>query len=540
MPNPTQQLDQDAVRLAKAIRFTESGDNANAKGASGEHGLYQFMPDTWNSTTKEFNLDPSDFSRENQNKAAYMRIKTLKDQGYKPDQIAAYWNMGGNALTKGYEGNVGVNKYGVKYDTPAYVKSVKGAYQHLEENPTGIPTEIGPSTVGHEQFGTPDAPPDTRNFGQKAMDMVNGVASNVANFAAPTAVEALGKNLSAGYNAAKGLVNVPGALLGDKGSQSRLDQSIAQDKYLQTASMGENIGAGVELGLNVGAGPGGAGAKAAGLVENLAVKQAEKKTLQTAIDIASPKGTAAVTKAAIKSGRVDPSAITGANAIKDLVKRGVVKAGEDSATILKNADAIRNEIGTTADTLVKNLKSMDVTPILQQGELDGLFKGALTKIGEDPTMVGNAGESAARIFSKFKSFLPQGQDITAADLLDARKSLDSWIQTIKPKAFDPTTENAVSIALRAIRQGANGLVASKAPGVAVEEMLKHQSALYDVLENVAAKGTKAVQQADEVAKMRGLSGIAARHPLVTKLAKRGAEGALVALGFHQASKVLGD
>lgn len=124
-----EQLDQDVVNLAKAIRKVESGDNENARGASGEFGLYQFMPDTWASTTAKYGLDPNDRSRQNQNKAAYMQVKELKDAGHKPSDIAGFWNSG---KVKGWENNVGVNDSGVQFDTPGYVQKVGAAYQEVK------------------------------------------------------------------------------------------------------------------------------------------------------------------------------------------------------------------------------------------------------------------------------------------------------------------------------------------------------------------------------------------------------------------------
>jgi hypothetical protein len=148
------QLDQDVVRLAKAIRYTESRDNEQAKGASGEFGLYQFTEPTWASTTKKYGLDPNDRSRANQNKAAYTQLKELKDQGYKPSQIAAFWNSG---KLEGWEDNRGVNKHGVRFDTPEYVQKVGSVYQGLktQNQPLSVTT---PSTAGAAIPGLPPPP----------------------------------------------------------------------------------------------------------------------------------------------------------------------------------------------------------------------------------------------------------------------------------------------------------------------------------------------------------------------------------------------
>ena len=49
---PTGQLDPQVVALAKAIRQTESNNNFQAKGGSGEYGAYQWEPGTWDSMSK--------------------------------------------------------------------------------------------------------------------------------------------------------------------------------------------------------------------------------------------------------------------------------------------------------------------------------------------------------------------------------------------------------------------------------------------------------------------------------------------------------
>lgn len=126
----TEALDQDVLRLSKAIRQVETG-NKPIRGASGElASRYQFMPGTWRGEAKRILGDANaPLTLENENKVAYTRIKEKKDAGWTPDMIASWWNSGGPT----YEGKVGVNKMGVKYDVPGYVNKVKGAYQQLKE-----------------------------------------------------------------------------------------------------------------------------------------------------------------------------------------------------------------------------------------------------------------------------------------------------------------------------------------------------------------------------------------------------------------------
>lgn len=160
-------------------------------------------------------------------------------------------------------------------------------------------------------------------------------------------------------------------------------------------------------------------------------------------------------------------------------------------TLLQNANSIHDEIGVTAQNLRTQLSQQEVQPILQPEDIQKLVADTKAKIGENPVLVGDAQVSAERILNKFQSLLPKNGDITAENVLDARQSLDNWMRDIKGgTVFDPKTENAVSIALRAVRQGANGILADKAPDVAVGQMLRRQTLLYDALDNIAPKAAK--------------------------------------------------
>lgn len=134
-------LDPQAVALAKAIRQVESGGNFKARGKSGEFGAYQFTPQTWAKVAQKYGIATTidKATPEQQNEAAYKQIKDWKDQGFNPGQIASMWNAGEgepNAYTGKFSNGkeaMGVNKYGVQYNVPAYAKSVATAYQTLKQ-----------------------------------------------------------------------------------------------------------------------------------------------------------------------------------------------------------------------------------------------------------------------------------------------------------------------------------------------------------------------------------------------------------------------
>jgi len=142
-------LDQDVVNLAKSIRQVETGNRA-VSGASGElKSRYQYMPATWKSTAAKYLGDPNaELTNINENKATYLKIKDWKDQGFRPDQIASMWNSG----RPEWEGNIGTNSAGVKYDVPAYVKKVGAEYQKRKgPQKTQVSTSLPGPSLGRQQ-----------------------------------------------------------------------------------------------------------------------------------------------------------------------------------------------------------------------------------------------------------------------------------------------------------------------------------------------------------------------------------------------------
>lgn len=159
--SPQEQLDPTVVNMARAIKTVETkgqSDPYKARGASGEFGAYQYTSPTWSADAKKYlgqDVPLESSTVEQQNKVAYSKIKELKDQGYKPDQVASIWNHG----SPDYEGVVGTNSKGVHYDTPQYVKSVTSAYQQIKG---GQPVTPQPTT---STVGNPDAQPKDPSLG---------------------------------------------------------------------------------------------------------------------------------------------------------------------------------------------------------------------------------------------------------------------------------------------------------------------------------------------------------------------------------------
>jgi hypothetical protein len=144
-------LDPQVVNLAKAIRQVESGGNYQAKGGSGEHGAYQWMPSTWASDSQKYlgqNIPLEQSTPEQQNEVAYKKIADWKAAGFNVGQIASMWNAGGGHPDAYLQNHVGTNSQGVSYNTPAYAEKVAKAYQQFKANTPGFnPTPYSNPTI---------------------------------------------------------------------------------------------------------------------------------------------------------------------------------------------------------------------------------------------------------------------------------------------------------------------------------------------------------------------------------------------------------
>lgn len=184
-------LDPNVVALARAIKQNETGagDTYNAPtGADGEQGAYRFLPSTWKQWAGQHLSDENaPMTMENQNKVAYSQIKSWKDQGYNPGQIASLWNSG----KPDPEGNVGVSKGGAAYDTPAYVKKVYADYQNFkgETQPaTAQPDATQPDT-GYQTTATLPAPTgepqdiekQQPGLGQNLSDRIHQISQSITD-----------------------------------------------------------------------------------------------------------------------------------------------------------------------------------------------------------------------------------------------------------------------------------------------------------------------------------------------------------------------
>lgn len=170
-------IDPQVKTLVQAIGKAETGgqtDPYTTKGASGEFGAYQFMPDTWKMWAKEsLGNENAPMTMENQNRVAYNKVKQWKDSGLTPAQIASKWNSGDENAYKTQ--TPGKNSAGVDFDTPGYTAKVSNYYRQLSGSTTSPTTPVSPETQGTQTATQPQPMPKSPDLLEKVGGWVNAI-----------------------------------------------------------------------------------------------------------------------------------------------------------------------------------------------------------------------------------------------------------------------------------------------------------------------------------------------------------------------------
>ncbi len=124
-----------ANAIVRAIGYVENGGKPDVNklkpGASGEmKSVFQFTPATWKLYSKQVMGKEVPLSPDAETFVVHKKVKDWLDNGYNPEQIASMWNAGERRPDAYKENWKGVNKYGVAFDTPGYVKKFKN---HLDQ-----------------------------------------------------------------------------------------------------------------------------------------------------------------------------------------------------------------------------------------------------------------------------------------------------------------------------------------------------------------------------------------------------------------------
>lgn len=289
---PQEPLDSSVVNLAQSISKAETGGSKTPytqSGPSGEYGAYQYTPTTWAGDSQKYlgqTIPLTSATPAQQDEVAYNKIKDLGSQGHTPAQIASIWNSGKADPT----GNVGVNKFGVAYDTPAYVKKVQSYYNQNQSAQSSASAGAPVTPLGSPSTSSPDSGAPVT-----ALNIPAGMDTG-AQTGGTSTVGSAGQTVIPGSTLDSNLARVPGDLLsagnailpaiddvfnditgkskktalqqlGDVGTTALTVGTIAQPE-LGLARLGLEGGAGIaaRVGANaaIGAGFGASGALGAG------------------------------------------------------------------------------------------------------------------------------------------------------------------------------------------------------------------------------------------------------------------------------------
>lgn len=517
---------QQAKNMTKAIFQHESGTNYNIKGDAGtSSGAGQWQGATWKAEAQDVLGDANaPMTPANQSVVAQGTIRKWIKEGLNGAQIAAKWNSGSPVGWENKIGNTMINGQKISYNVPKYVKDVTDLYQQFKNGGGGIqdPTSLGGQLAEVGKGFAKGVASDVLGVAQMGNTVANQTAGRVVNAIQGNGLTPLNTQQQAQGIGALGVSGSPVA--------QAAQQNLASTNTYQTGGKIAETAASLLL-------PGGAGVKA---VKDAAYAE---KVPEIAKTLAAPKQTMGTVAKLLSSLGPNKLAERDAAAIEPLVKNKVLKLGNSAAVVKRNVTNVGKEIVGTAKGLMDRLEGMDVQPTANIEELNSVLGRQVSTIEKElpPGQQQTAKETAQWLWNKFINNLPKGkQEFNAAEILKARQETDAEISAVKgDKIFDPATENGYSVALRALRQGANDLVASKAPDQGVAEALQHQTSLYNVLDNLAAKGAGAVKKAGELAEMPGIKGVIARHPFVSSALGTAGTAGLTVLGGGSVAKLLG-
>lgn len=216
-------------------------------------------------------------------------------------------------------------------------------------------------------------------------------------------------------------------------------------------------------------------------------KLAGEQAGRDALEVVTPKLSKTETEEALSQGRGKTSGIFGKTTITpdkqtlDAAQavKGVVKKG---ATGAENIKAVKNALSTEAESLKTQIQSVD-HPYT--------FKELSSKLNavEEPAMLktGNLDKVFDRVKTKAMS-IAQDAGGKVSNLLDARKSFDSYVDKEFPNLYSSDTLTPMKTAIKGIRGAMNDFIQENLPDdVKFKGSLKKQSDMYNAIENIAGK-----------------------------------------------------
>lgn len=469
-----QTLDPSVVNLAKSIIHVESGGNFDAKGASGESGAAQWMPETWKAQAKDVLGDENaPMSQDNQKAVLYSVIKKDKDSGLNPVQIAAKWNSGSST---GWESKVGTNAEGVHYDVPSYVKKVVGQYQQLKgQSGSGTPTNglgsFNSSTPSNDQIlsdattvgtglgdATTPAQPQEEGLGDELKSRLSDASTAISNTASGkiNPLSGILQTVGAGAGAVGDTVNAGLKLIpGVKQAEGLLGKGISK---LAGTGAGQSVVGGINKFTTAHpelAGDIGAVGNIAGVV-GLATGAGEVKDALGGV-IGKAIGRDATSIAEKELGEVTARTVTGRNLIKENPDALKILSQPEFKPEVEEINGVKKyataESSKSLDAAISKIDEEKLQPLLDKNNtssvadklpLDTYRQSALQEAKDALIDEGGVNKLFDRIQAKYGDY-PSLSQMNEAKRLVAKQISDS--------AFGSDTYTAAKTVRSALQKG---------------------------------------------------------------------------------------
>lgn len=546
------QIDPTIKALAQAIGAAETGPNATPtaytqKGASGEFGRYQFMPNTYKNYAQKYLGDANAVPTiENQNKIVYSFVKEKKAAGFNPSQISSMWNAGEGKPNAYKENYRGTNSQGVAYDTPAYAQKVSKYYEQYKGQGLGaVPGQVdaamkpannsfltdASNTIGDAVGGVGDAV--SRTLGGE-INPLSGLIQGAG--AAASGLGNLTNNVLEHTPIVGGVVKGAEDLIG-KGVGALANTGVGQDviqKYQEFAQAHPELAGDIGGAFNI--------ATALPVLKGFGLA---KDAIKGGISGVLHGGEDAVLNA------VSPK-LSAKEAAKAVASRGTVQKGLLRETQIA-PDPYMQKVAASVKGAVPKFDAGDLTKSISQSQ--AVVKSMATKLKQAVITGG-----ADRIYPKRQliSILRKLEkpDLIASDntlnnvydrlikrvegladknggkvsnLLDLRQEFDGLVKRQYPNLYSSETMTPMRQAVRDIRDAITNFTADNLPeGTGLKESLLTQHHILTAIENMAEKATSGPQK---VIGSNALTRLAGRHPIIKGLVKSGTKAAVEGSGI---------
>ncbi len=547
-----QTIDPTIKALVSALGEAETGTSSpeayTKRGASGEYGRYQFMPNTWTQYAQEagVNVPLETASIEDQNKVAYSKISQWKQQGYNPAQIASMWNAGPDD-PEAYKGtfsngkpSVGVNK-GVEYNVPEYTRRVSEAYQRLKGQSGSAVLPAGGQPI-------PGQEPQEQGF-------LGDVGESLAT-AGGRVSSAIGRSLSGEINPISGLIQGVGGIAGGIGdltsnllehtpvvktvykglvdkvispvvkgfSESEAGKGLIGNyqKFAEAhPEIADNISSGVDI---LGAIP---VAKAVGVAKNVAktgIKTALKGSVDAVYEAVAPKlGPKGLAKAITQRGVVKKGLLRETQLAPDKFVQDIAKTVAKNVPKFNPAKSIIDnitEVQTVSKAMAKKLKA-DVIKVAGKKTYPKRELISQLKKIEIPDLIASdvtLKNAYKLLIKRVNGLIGPNKTGKVADLLDMRQDFDKMVRQRFGDIYKSQNLTPMRQAVTDIRDAITEFTAKKLPkGFGFEDNLFDQHKLIKAVENMAQKAatgqTKEIGKnilTDKFKKTRGLINLGAK------------------------------